>query len=142
VNGRSDYLPLLEEVLATVGCCLQVQPSALLHESMFGFRTVSEGGGLKVQSVLPGSPAERAGLSKDDEIVACNGWKVEGNLNDLVRQSVEGESSLTVFEQRKLRTIVMKRDARTYFDSVRIQQLEGADVEARKAFTAWTGLEW
>jgi predicted metalloprotease with PDZ domain len=109
---------------------------------MFGFRTVSEGGGLKVQSVLPGSPAERAGLSKDDEIVACNGWKVEGNLNDLVRQSVEGESSLTVFEQRKLRTIVMKRDARTYFDSVRIQQLEGADVEARKAFTAWTGLEW
>lgn len=142
VNRRSDYLPVLEDLLSTVGCCLQVQPSALLHESMFGFRTVSEGGSLKVQSVLPGSPAERAGLSKDDEVVACNGWKVEGNLSDLVRQSVEEEYSLTVFAQRKLRTIVMKHDARTYFDSVRIRQLEGPDAEARKAFTAWTGLEW
>ncbi len=142
IHQRSDYSAKLQELLPTVGCWLSMKPSAARHESAFGFRTVTEGGVLKVTQVVPGSPAEKAGLAKDDELMACNDWKVEGNLSDLIAMGGEGKCQLLVFSQRKVRKMMLQKDEKRYFDTVSLLKIEDADPAARAAFTSWTGLAW
>lgn len=139
IHGRTDYLPLLEELLPVVGCRLSVKPAALPQEALYGWRTVSEGGILRVSQVAPGSPAERAGLAKDDELVACNGWKADAHLSDLCMAS-DDHCELTVFSQRKLKRLVLKKGTSRYFDTVSLLPPGQEDAAARTAFAAWTGL--
>lgn len=142
IHSRADYSKKLQELLPSVGCWLSLKPSSARHESLYGFRTMIEGGILKVSMVAPGSPAERSGLAKDDEIVACNGWKTENNLRDLIGTGEKDSSVLTVFSQRKMKSIVLENDDKRYFPTVNLMKIEDADPAARAAFTAWTGLDW
>ena len=142
IHHRADYSSKLHELLPVVGCWISLKPSAAKHESWFGFRTISENGTLKVLSVAPGSPAEKAGVSKDDEIIACNDWKVEGNLGDLISTRSDGKIVLSMFSQKKVKQIEMQKSEKRYFDTVSILKIEDADPAAREAFTAWTGLAW
>ncbi len=54
----------------------------------FGATVRQEGGNVLVKNVRSGSSAERAGISVNDEIIACNGYRVdqvalEGTMNSL-----------------------------------------------------------
>jgi carboxyl-terminal processing protease len=49
-----------------------------------------------VQSVVPGSPAEKAGLKGGDVILAVDGNPVDGKTLDQVVQSIRGEAGTTV----------------------------------------------
>lgn len=49
---------------------------AVERRGFLGVSVASEGGKLRVKSVLAGSPALRAGLAAGDEIVAIDGWRV------------------------------------------------------------------
>ncbi|CAN5564078.1 PDZ domain-containing protein [soil metagenome] len=140
IHQRISYESDLQELLNYVGCYLQRKGAAQVHEKLFGFRVATEGGVLKVASVIPGSPAEFAGLSKDDEVIACNGRKVEQNLNDLMSRE-KNEVILSVFTQRELRNIILKSDGKTYFDQVTIATIAEANEQQMQAFTSWTGLK-
>jgi len=50
-----------------------------------------EGGKVQVMSVMEGTPAEQAGLQKDDEILAVEGEAVQGMAPELVAKSVRGQ---------------------------------------------------
>ena len=141
IHGRVNYEPVLQELLPSVGCWISSSPSRYANESGYGFRVIIEGGVCKVTQVAPGSPAELAGIAKDDEIIACNGWKVENNLSDLIRLE-SGKSTFTVFSQRKLKEIQAEKSEKRWFDTVSILRMEDADPAARIAFTAWSGLSW
>lgn len=142
IHQRTDYAARLQDLFPSVGCWLSMKPSAARHESMFGFRIASEGGVFRVVQVAPGSPAEKAGLSKDDELAACNDWKIEGNLSDLIALGEDGRCELLVFSQRKARKLILEKGDKRYFDTVSLTKIEDADPAVRTAFTAWTGLEW
>jgi hypothetical protein len=68
-----------------------------------------------------------------------NGWKVENNLSDLI---LDGKDSciLTVFSQRKLKTVVLKSDDKKYLETVKLQQIKNASEKQVEAFRSWTGL--
>lgn len=142
IHGRADYSSRLQDLLPAVGCWLSLKPSAIRQESLFGIRTVQEGGLLKVAQVVPGSPGEKAGLAKDDELVACNGWKIEGNFSDLIAAGEQDSCALTVFSQKKMKQVTVKKGEKRYFDTVSLLKIEDADPSARAAFTAWSGLPW
>lgn len=138
IRARTSYIGFLEELLPEVGCVLSKKSSSLLHESRFGLRTLVEGGMTKVAMVLPGSPAEGAGISRDDEILACNGWKVEGNLGDLTGLSDEF-CELMLASQKKIRKVFLKMESTTWFDKLSISRNPDAGEDARREFEKWTG---
>ena len=141
IHARSSYVELLEELLPVVGCVLSVQPSSLPHERYYGFRTVNEGSLTRVSAVLPDSPAERVGISKDDELLACNGWKVEGNLGDLIHLA-EKECELIISSQKKINCLKLDVQERTWFDKVSIAKMSDADSAEKAFFEKWTGQKW
>ncbi|MBK9636640.1 MAG: M61 family metallopeptidase [Bacteroidetes bacterium] len=141
IHSRKSYEEMLQNLLPTVGCWLSTIPSKKIYEQWYGLRVVVEGGITKVLSVLPSSPAEIAGIAKDDEISSCNGWKVESNLNDLCALK-EGSTLLTIFSQKKEKQVTMKKSSTTWFDTLQIVKIADADPFARESFTAWTNLDW
>jgi len=58
----------------------------------FGASVRQEGGNVIVKSVRSGSSAEKAGISVNDEIIACNGFRVEqGSLEGTMNALKENE---------------------------------------------------
>jgi predicted metalloprotease with PDZ domain len=141
IHSRSGYESMLQELLPYAGCWINTKPSRFIHEQWFGFRIIVENGISKVGTVLPGSPAEIAGLAKDDEIISCNGWKVEGNLSELCGLS-EGKCELMIFSQRRQKNIRLEKSSKRWLDTVGLSKIQDADHFARQAFTGWTGMPW
>jgi predicted metalloprotease with PDZ domain len=98
---------------------------------------------LAVQSVREGSPAARAGLYAEDEIVAEDGFRVDrGALWDrLCQEGPGGRLRLTVFRRDELREVEVPL-APAPQDTVWIEPIPDAPADARAAFEAWCGARW
>jgi predicted metalloprotease with PDZ domain len=98
---------------------------------------------LQVQSVREGSPAARAGLYAEDEIVAEDGFRVDrGALWDrLCQVGPAGKLRLTVFRRDELREIEVPLSPAPE-DTVWIEPIAEASSAARAAFEAWCGARW
>lgn len=136
IHSRNSYEQHLQALLPVVGCWISNKPSRLYYEQWFGLRVIIEGGVTRVAMVLPGSPAELAGIAKEDEIVACNGWKVENNLSDLCALNQE-QCTLTLFSQRKQKQVTLTKADKRWFDTVSIAKIEDADPSSKEAFKNW-----
>lgn len=78
---RQNYVeglePLpLEQLLENIGIKVEKSPENVV----WGMRTVSDNGGLKVQRVFRNSQASQAGISANDVIVAINGLKASESV--------------------------------------------------------------
>lgn len=61
-----------------------------------GVSVRKSGGALQIESVIEGSPADRAGLSARDEIIAWNGLRLDPtDLRSLALETLEGTGSLS-----------------------------------------------
>lgn len=138
IHQRVSYEPLLQELLGAAGFFLSRKPSVHLHERCYGFRVQTEGQVCRVVQVLPGSPAELAGLAKDDEIAACNGWKTEGNLSELIELREEA-CNLSVFSQRREKRLKLSAGKVTFYDTVQIARISDADPAAKALAEKWLG---
>jgi predicted metalloprotease with PDZ domain len=98
---------------------------------------------LVVQSVREGSPAARAGLYAEDEIVAEDGFRVDrGGLWDRIcQEGPTGRLRLTVFRRDELRLVEVPLVPAPQ-DTVWVEPVPDAPSEARAAFEAWCGARW
>jgi predicted metalloprotease with PDZ domain len=72
-----------------------------------GARVSEQSGWLKVDQVIAGGAAERAGLTTGDLLVALSGERCtqDGLQELLARQAVGGSAELTLFRRDRLRTV-------------------------------------
>ncbi len=97
-------------------------------------------GHLTVQSVLSGSPAERAGLAAEDEFLAADGFRLHP---DGWQARVEGQPAgtrveLAYFRRDELRRTVVELGERPQ-DTYWIERAEGSTEAERAAFHDWLG---
>ncbi len=97
--------------------------------------------GTTIQNVIPGSPAEKAGLANPMEVLAVNGWRVTSGAEALARcadADPGGTAGVVAVNRGRLFTtslLVGENPTRTFTLSV-----DPAATEAqRAAFQAWTG---
>jgi predicted metalloprotease with PDZ domain len=95
---------------------------------------------LVVQSVREGSPAHRAGLYAEDEILAEGGYRVnKAALWDRLGHAGPGGTlRLTVFRRDELVEVVVPLAAPPE-DTVWLEPVENATAAQRAAFEAWCG---
>ncbi|MFI5217893.1 MAG: M61 family metallopeptidase [Bacteroidia bacterium] len=123
-----SYDLLLEELLNIAGIEIIKSPSTIKHECSFGFR-MKEGN--KVVSVIPGSPAEKAGMMRDDEIVLANGTEKEIFADD--------EISFDVLTLKKIRTLNLKADGKTYFNNCKLTLKQQLNANENEFLSRWLG---
>jgi predicted metalloprotease with PDZ domain len=140
VNKPVSYDSLLEELLAFAGLKIQKTQSDKSYEWKYGFRIEIINNISKVSSVVPGSPAAFSGLSKDDEIIAVNNYKVEKNLNDLSSYFETEEISMHVFSLKKLKTVTLKGENKSFFNQYRIVEMPKPGKDQVEFLNQWLHL--
>ncbi len=115
VYGTQDTQPILEEVLSHIGCEISINQSKLYHENCLGFKLDADKTIPTLKIIAPNSPAEKAGLCKDDEIIGVNGWKIENNFDALCNEKKNVGITLNIFSKNKLKTIFIKETMDQYY---------------------------
>ncbi|MCX7768957.1 MAG: PDZ domain-containing protein [Flavobacteriales bacterium] len=139
VEGTASYLHFLEPLLPLAGLNLRTEENPLVSERDFGFKTSCQGGRTLVSITAPGSIAELAGLMIGDEIVAINGYRVDGNLNEWLRYFSDERVDLHVMSGHNLRKISLVRGPDTFYPLYRVVKTERPTAEQVKFYENWTG---
>jgi predicted metalloprotease with PDZ domain len=125
-HGTADYLPYLKEALQWLGLELNFVTDTDLWHSKLGIRYSKDAGGnIVVEGVMPGCPADRAGLWKGDIITKVNG--AAPDTNSLPDQFHIEWQSYGVDRKAEIKT-----DGRTYYDIPGIQPLSD-----QRSFQFW-----
>nr|WP_281367943.1 hypothetical protein [Rufibacter quisquiliarum] len=136
VFGTVPFEKWLAPALDYLGCTLDKLPSAQAHESLFGFRlNPALAATPTVGYIAPASPAA-AVLSVEDELIALNGRKLENaNLANLLQGQEAVE--LTLFRQKKLRTVSLTPDGQLHLPQYRVSKNPAATPAQQANFTTW-----
>jgi predicted metalloprotease with PDZ domain len=143
VYGTEPFLPMIQSLLSNAGCELEVKPSKNYFEEHFGFKINVINGITKVALVAPGSSAEHAGMGKDDEIIAVNEIKVDGDLDSLCRNYAGEKIVVTLLtSMKKLKDIALVPSQNPYFNRYKIRKLVNANSDQKEFFRSWLNAEF
>ncbi|MEM0983698.1 MAG: PDZ domain-containing protein [Planctomycetota bacterium] len=128
----------LEKALAVVGLSLKLEPEDAEEVADIGLRAFSP----RVSSVTPDGPAFNAGIVPDDEIVAINGVKFEGNLGNALEYVEPGDTvTITLFRRNRLLEVEIKAAGRVDADWT-VSKLENPTAAQKAAYESWIGSPW
>jgi len=138
IYGTEDDEKLLNECLHTVGCELQRSSNPKITERDFGFRIKQEDDKAFVKVIAPDSPADKAGLGIEDEIIAVNEIALKDNLDDLITQFSGNKVVLTIINpMKKLRDVVLSRNNKEYYPIYKMAKKSNPSPDEQRSFKAW-----
>jgi predicted metalloprotease with PDZ domain len=122
------------------GSAPRLKPGELKPKGWLG-ATVK--GGSTIASVLDGSPAMNGGLYAEDEIVALDGYRVDGStLLARCEEKKPGEiATLTVFRQDRLQEVKVQLENKPA-DAAYLVRMERPSDSQKAAYAAWLGVPW
>ena len=130
-----------EESLGYAG--LQLAPKDTTAKSWLGLAASDMGERTRVWRIAAGSPAEEAGMSINDEIIALNGFRVRAaDLTNRIGEMKAGDKiKLTVFREERLREFdVTLRNQE--IPSYRITKVKYPTELQRKIYENWLKTSW
>ncbi len=139
IYGTAPVHETLNKALNYVGCFLLEEPNVGVTESRFGFRTGLNNTSLQVSYIEPDSPAAQV-LSTEDELIAVNGRRIEGNLAVLLQNNPSYE--LTLFRNKFLRTVTLAADGKQHLMKYTIHKLPVATPAQQQNFKLWLKQEF
>lgn len=134
-----SYNLFLEELLSLAGLQIKKTPSEKSTERLFGFRFKNNNGSDKVISVIPVSPADVAGLTRDDEIVFINGHKPESNPVEPDSYFNDAEITLRILTLKRPRELKLKPTGKTFYDRYKVTRMESTNEKQNQFLEKWCG---
>lgn len=141
VYGTNDYEPLLSACFDYVGLEMVKVPAHHASDRVFGFKTVDSGHARKVSLVAPYSPAWKAGLGMQDDILAVNGFALRNDLDEWLNYFAGDAIRLTVSSGGQLRDLELPppEQAAGYFDVIRLKVQKEVTPEKEMNARKWLG---
>ncbi|MBA4240600.1 MAG: hypothetical protein C0448_07735, partial [Sphingobacteriaceae bacterium] len=138
VYGTEDFDVPLSECFNYLEIDFIKTPSAVLSESVYGFKTIDFGNNRKISLIAPYSPSWKAGLSIGDEIIAVNGYTLKNDFNDWMTYFKDSDIELTVSSNQQLKAIKLVKSSKpiTYFTTLKLKQQD----KSSENFTKWLKL--
>jgi predicted metalloprotease with PDZ domain len=108
-----------------------------------GWLGVATKGASTIAHVLDGSPAMQAGLYPDDEVVALDGFKVDGSgLISRTEEKRPGDQvTVTLFRRDKLLSVPVTLGQKPA-DAVYLARVDRPTDAQKAAYQAWLGASW
>ncbi len=139
VNKAASFDEPLATALLYIGLTLQIAPAKKHCERYYGMKVLDEDGKYKVTAVLPGSPAEQAGICVHDEIHSINGHAVKCNFHDWCTYYDQDPVVLSLVAQSARRHVTVKPiEGKEYFPSFFVVKKQDATSEQEEAYKAWS----
>ncbi|GDX12424.1 peptidase M61 [Acidobacteriota bacterium] len=105
------------------------------------FQGESSGGTNIISSVIPGGPADQAGLSVGYEILFVNGWRTlsASEVNKRIADAKLGETVKIVASHRGRQKVLNLVVSENPLKSLKLEFAKSASPEAQKNFSDWSG---
>ncbi|MFB2937130.1 M61 family metallopeptidase [Aerosakkonemataceae cyanobacterium BLCC-F154] len=134
-----EELPF-DEYLAPFGLRLQADIDAN-QPPYIGLKAKFQNGKQKIEFVEFGSPAQLAGVSTDDELLAIDGMRVNADqLNERLKDYQPGDTiHLSIFHQDELQTLPITL-TEPQPNNYKIVAVENPDRTQQQNFQAWLGI--
>ena len=138
VHGTTPYETILLEALDLIGLELIQTPSNSYSEANLGVKTVNQSNHLIISAIYPGSPAEMAGLSLGDELIAVNKIKLNNDLDACLNYFDASSKTLSFFRNGKLLDITLPEVNRFFYLYHKIHKKVNLTPNQEKAIFAWS----
>ena len=138
VHGTTPYETILLEALDFIGLELIQTPSNSYSEANLGMKTVHQANHLLISAIYPGSPAEMAGLSLGDELIALNTIKLNHDLDSCLNYFDASSKTLSFFRNGKLLQLTLPEVNRFFYLYHKIHKKVNLTPNQEKAIFAWS----
>ena len=138
VHGTTPYETILLEALDFIGLELIQTPSNSYSEANLGMKTVNQANHLLISAIYPGSPAEMAGLSLGDELIALNTIKLNHDLDSCLNYFDASSKTLSFFRNGKLLQLTLPVVNRFFYLSHKIHKKVNLTPNQEKAIFTWS----
>ena len=138
VHGTTPYETILLEALDFIGLELIQTPSNSYSEANLGMKTVNQANHLLISAIYPGSPADMAGLSLGDEIIALNTIKLNHDLDSCLNYFDASSKTLSFFRNGKLLQLTLPEVNRFFYLNHKIHKKVNLTPNQKKAIFAWS----
>lgn len=146
IHAANDYKPALREALNYLGCTLEELPAVRYHEHALGIKVLETGGVNKVTAVYPGSVADLAGISLNDEVVGMNtiSLKTESGsgFTDWCNYFADQPLVLTVSSGSRIRQVKVIPSPLSYYKILKVQKTDSAGSEQKQNYRLWCGYDF
>lgn len=144
VNKAASFDEPLKAALLYLGLMIQTSPAKKHCERFYGMKVMEESDNrYKVTAVIPGSPAEQAGICVNDEIHSINGHTVKGSFHDWCSYYDKDEIRLSLVSQNSRRYVYVKpTEGKEYFPSFFVVKVKDASTQQKEAYKAWSRLDF
>ena len=134
INGTEPIDDLLKSCMDYLGLAYEKNLADEVYESTLGFKLLDG----KVLMIYPGSIAEQAGLSIQDELISINGIKLENNLSAWCKYFANEEIDLNVVSAQGMqRNIQLKSSQEIYFANYVVNSQNELTNEQKLAKQKW-----
>lgn len=130
-----DYGHEINDALERVGCSVIEMPSSKWSEAWLGMIVDESSQKAEVQMVWPDSPADRAGLWRDDEIINVNGLLPYKNFQLQLQEHDEIE--LTFIRKGKVLNTKLRASENPVITRTRVMERMELTDQQRKLFDFW-----
>ena len=138
VHGSTPYETILLEALDFFGLELFQTPSNSYSEANLGMKTVHQSNHLLISAIYPGSPADMAGLSLGDELIALNTIKLNHDLDSCLNYFDASSKTLSFFRNGKLLQLTLPEVNRFFYLNHKIHKKVNLTPNQEKAIFAWS----
>ena len=138
VHGSTPYETILLEALDFFGLELFQTPSNSYSEANLGMKTVHQSNHLLISAIYPGSPADMAGLSLGDELIALNTIKLNHDLDSYLNYFDASSKTLSFFRNGKLLQLTLPEVNRFFYLNHKIHKRVNLTTNQEKAILAWS----
>ncbi|MNU60186.1 hypothetical protein D3C71_493700 [compost metagenome] len=114
------------------------KPNHRYSVGRIGFKSLAAGAHFHVTAIYPGSPADLAGLMINDEIIAVNEFKLNGDLDNWLSYLDDQNKRLTVIRQGKIIELSLPEVQRSFYLEYGVDVIENPNSFQKKAFEHWS----
>ncbi|MFM6934670.1 MAG: M61 family metallopeptidase [Flavobacteriales bacterium] len=140
VFGTEPYESILVEACESLGFEIKQVPSASYAEAKLGMKIIAKGTDAQILSIYPGSPADLGGLSVNDEILAVNQMRLQGNLDAWLNFYDAGIKTLLINRNGRLIEKTLPEVNRYFYLTHSVHSVETLNQHQRKARKFWGNL--
>lgn len=142
VYGLHSFEAILIEAFETAGLTLKMSPNPLASQAILGIKAVVVGEKTIVKQISPGSTADLGKIMLEDEIIAVNGYRVNGTLDKWVDYYKDAQIELTVSRAGRILTLMCPHTNKSYFPLYTLVKSKAPSNLEKRIFKKWCGNDW
>lgn len=137
INGNKSFESIIIDSLEYIGLELNHKPVESYSAARLGFKSLRSGKNFIVKAIYPGGPADNAGVTLEDEIIAVNDIALEGELDKWLSYYDNDVKRITVKRNGRMLDLTFPEVMRNFYNTYTVTKNPKPEKLNARAFLAW-----